>query len=299
MHVQGDFVGDCDVYTAHSCHKAWLEIVNKENLGGALERLKKSVYNPLHHFILKAEKNCIMNTRRVIAISNGIKEEITRLYGVEDKKVKVIPNGVNIEQFNMAQRKLYRKEIRTQLGLGDDEILLIFPAHEFIRKGILKILDAMNSLKNKRLHLLVVGRDDQTRVRDVIEHYQLESNIHFIGETSTIEKYYAASDIMVLPTLYEPFGLVITEAMASALPVITNKSAGAAELIENGTDGVLLEDIKDTRELASQIESLANNSAKREQMGVQARITAERYNWDAIAQRTMNLYNEILTSKRY
>ena len=89
--------------------------------------------------------------------------------------------------------------------------------------------------------------------------------------------------------------MVVTEAMASALPVIVSREAGAAELIEPGVNGLLLDDFKDPAELAAKMRLLCEDRAAAERIALAGRKTAESYSWDLVAARTMAVYEEVLS----
>jgi len=118
----------------------------------------------------------------------------------------------------------------------------------------------------------------------------VEKRVVFTGPTEQSWKYYAASDIFLLPTLYEPFGLVILEAMAAGLPVLVSREAGAAELVRDGTDALLLEDAGDVDEIAGKLELLLEDAGLRKRLGEEARRTALCHTWARVAQRTVKVY---------
>ena len=94
--------------------------------------------------------------------------------------------------------------------------------------------------------------------------------------------YYAVADMLVLPTNYEPYGFVITEAMAVGLPVIVSGLAGASNFIKDGVNGILLNDFSDYRYIAKSIKHLLDNTVVAETMGKNAGKTAELYPWSVI-----------------
>ena len=120
----------------------------------------------------------------------------------------------------------------------------------------------------------------------------------YCGFTNEIEKYFSSADIFVFPTLYEPFGLVILEAMASGLPVVTSKLAGAAELIENGKDGLLLDDPKNPKEIAEKVNYLIENERIRRAMGRNARKKAEKHPWERTAKEMLEVFEKITKKQR-
>ena len=104
----------------------------------------------------------------------------------------------------------------------------------------------------------------------------------------------AISDAFVFPTVYEPFGLVITEAMACGLPVVTSRCAGAAELIEDGKEGLLLSDPNDPVVLAKHIAYLLESPEARQALGMAARLKAEMYSVEECARQTESVYRRLL-----
>jgi UDP-glucose:(heptosyl)LPS alpha-1,3-glucosyltransferase len=168
--------------------------------------------------------------------------------------------------------------------------VLLFVGWEFKRKGLQYIIEALSKL-DKSVKLLVVGGDDPLKFQLLAQHLGVSARVSFVGHKGDVKAYYAASDIFVFPSEYEPFGLVITEAMAAGLPVITMRSAGAAEIITSGQDGVLLEN-HDPASIAYAVQSLINWKSQ-ERLGGAARKTALRYSWDALTEKTLNVFKEV------
>lgn len=293
IHTLGDYSGYCDVYTAQSCHRAWLKIAQNQTKS-IIGKLKKSTFNPLHRIILGPEDHIINSCKMIISVSNGVKNEILDNYKVPENKIIVLPNGVNIEKFSTQNKDKYRKDIREQYGLNENDFVMIFPAHQFERKGLEYIFKAMNNLNDNNLHLLIVGRDSSSTYNSMAKNLGIEKQILFTGETPFIERLYAASDIMIFPTIYEPFGLVVTEAMASGLPVIVSKIAGAAEIMNDRKDGILLKDYADINEITKAILFCKRNTGAMAELGKEARKTAEKYSWDYVANKTYIIYQQIV-----
>ncbi|KPJ58135.1 MAG: hypothetical protein AMJ42_03820, partial [Deltaproteobacteria bacterium DG_8] len=125
----------------------------------------------------------------------------------------------------------------------------------------------------------------------------LSDNLIFIGEEKALEKYYGVSDLLVLPTLYDPFSNVCLEALACGLPVITTKSNGAAEIIEEGENGYIIEDARDIEGIAQKI-SLLLSKEKREEMRNHAAFSAKKYTIAENARKTCALYERVFTRKK-
>ena len=117
----------------------------------------------------------------------------------------------------------------------------------------------------------------------------------FVGRSQEVWKYFAAGDVFLLPTLYEAFGLTVLEAMASGLPVLVSEKAGAAELIQDGYNGLILKDPTDVSEIAAKLEGLLLNDHYSNQLGTEARKSALHFSWESVAQQTVEAYKRIVT----
>jgi UDP-glucose:(heptosyl)LPS alpha-1,3-glucosyltransferase len=290
IHSQGDYTGASHLYTAHSCHKAWLRLY-RSSKPGIFGYLMKSPINPLHMLLLFVEKMSVIHSRRFIAISNGIKRELMECYGVPADKISVIPNGVNTDEFNPALKKEPRNRVRNLYGIRQDDFVIIFPAHEFQRKGLTELIRVVAGIKMPSMKVLVVGRDAPRPFMALAEAEGCADRIIFAGSATRMGDFFNASDVLVFPTVYEPFGLIITEAMASGIPAVVSRSAGAAELITDGVDGLLIQNPRDVVEIRRHILTLYNDVSLRKSMGAAARVTALKYSWANISAMTMSAYS--------
>ncbi|MFH1563254.1 MAG: glycosyltransferase family 4 protein [Nitrospirota bacterium] len=302
VHTQGDCFVPFDVYTTQSCHKAAVKKARKLNRG-ILNFLKNTRLNPLNLFVLANEKfifkpGNLGNYRKLIAVSFITKKEIMNEYNVPDEDFVIIPHGVNLVEFNIKDKQVFRNNIRRKHGLSDDEITILFVAHEFKRKGLKYLIEALPLVTNDKVKILVVGSGNERNFVELAKRLEIKERVIFAGHSPKVEKYFACADIFCFPTLDEPFGLVIIEALACGLPTITSKIAGAAELMQDGKDGLLLDDPTSPEEIATKINLLVNNKELREKMSKEAQNTASKYSWQEIAKRTLEVYKEIVKSKQ-
>lgn len=219
-----------DIYRASDgCHKSWLE--QRKFIDGYLKCLSFH-FNPHHLIILFLEKKAVETSKIIITPSQMVKREFETFYGEEiGKKCIVCHNGVDLKRFCPPSLKK-RQEIRQQLGLAEKKVLL-FVGSGFKRKGLSLALKVLKCLP-KNFVLLVVGKGKIEKDKG------LEKRTYFFGPQREIERFYQLADVFILPTIYEPFGNVILEAMACGLPVITTSANGAAEIIEHGKEGFIL-----------------------------------------------------------
>jgi len=290
-----------DVITFHFCEREGLRL-EKANIievphRSVLQKLKAldaKIYRRLAAFVegLAFSHN---SPKARIVVSQSMKREFIRHYGDAAESIIVIPNGVDLKMFNPANRPLYRDRIRQRHGISRSDLVLMIAGGDWERKGVSYTIEALSLLPRPDVKLLIVGSGDEKLYGQLAELKQVRERIIFVSHTSVLWEYYAASDVFVFPTIYEPFGLVIVEAMASGLPVITSGIAGAADVIIDGVNGLLLREPSDVNDLAAKIESLLLNAELRKTMGEHAREAVENLSWDWVAQKTIGVYNRILS----
>lgn len=211
-----------DVYRAgEGCHRAYLEA-----LGVPASRR-------LHHRVMLAlERRVFARTPEIVAISRAGRDEIVRLYGVPTARLSVVYNGVDLERFHPRLREAHRAAARAEAGLSRETWVLLFAGSGFERKGLDVAMRALAALDDRGSRLVVIGRGDAARYRALAHEAGIADRIVWLGVRPDIERWYAAADVLVLPTRYEPFGNVHLEALAAGLPVVTSRVAGGAEVID-------------------------------------------------------------------
>jgi UDP-glucose:(heptosyl)LPS alpha-1,3-glucosyltransferase len=278
-----------DIYRAgDGCHIEWLR--QRWRRTGLLGKLS-IVLNPYHWLILSLERMILKGHRfrRVLAISELVKKNIIEHYHVDNKYIEVIYNGVDLERFHPANKDRYRKEIRNRYSIPDDTFVTLFVGSGFERKGLEFLLKAVELIR-KPLTVLIVGKGSERKYK----HFIKRQRVIFCGPQKEIHKYYSASDIFVFPPIYEPFGNVHLEALASGLPVITTKLSGAAEIIKDGLHGFVIPLPEDHTAIAEKIQFLMDNSDARQSMSLNARKHAEEFSFDRYSGKLLKLYKDLV-----
>ncbi len=282
-----------DVGEMQFVYKSWVDWKRKN---GTKDSLKIRLSDAWLQWM---ERRNVKKASHLIALAECVKRDITSGYGIEPGKVTVAYSGTNLDEFRPENRGAFRREIRERHGIGDDELLLLFVGNPFSRKGLDRVIEALPLLEGRKYRLLVCGKDDPSPFIEAAKRLGVDKKIVWnIGLTTEINKYFAASDAFVFPTRYEPFGLVITEAMASGLPVITSAVSGAAELIADGKEGMLLKDPEDSGRIAAFMKALADSPTLRKAMGEAARKKAEEYTWDGTAATMLDVLQKAAEQKR-
>jgi glycosyltransferase involved in cell wall biosynthesis len=289
VHAQGVSTLRCNVVTAHICLASWFASRRDDpSAAGWRQRLFEQATVPLERRFYHMNRDAW-----TIAISRSLRNDLATEYGVRER-VEVIPHGVDTAQFTPRNRADHRLPLRRALGVDDRTVLALFVGD--LRRGARPALEAV--ARTPGLHLALVSRSDVAPFVALAQQLGIDDRTHFEPPTSNVERYYAAADLFVFPTPYDAFGMVIAEAMASGLPVVTTRRAGAADLITSGVDGLLVDGPDDVDALASHLATLAADASLRTAVGEAARRRVERQDWDDVAQRTLAVYERAVASRR-
>lgn len=273
VHTQGWCGPKGNVVTAHIANRAWHRAVEKAGTAvSARARLGGRIFETLEDRLYRS-----MSSGQVIAVSERVARDLREHYGCR-APVTVIHHGVDLETFRPDAYPAERLAIRQRFGIDYDAPVFLFVGDP--RKGFDRTAAAIAKLP--RAQLIAVSRGAAPA--------PLPERVHWAGPTTQVEHYHAAADALVLPTPYDAFGMVASEAMASGLPVIVSREAGVAELIQHGANGLLLDDFSSVHELARKMESVGGAYGNGRLMGLAARRTMEAQSWDRVAEQTMTVY---------
>jgi len=284
-----------DVYRAgDGVHKVWLEQKARASNGLAalLDRL-----SPYHRYTLRAEKAMFESPRlkAVICNSKMVRDEIIKHFDITEEKLHVIYSGVDTSSFRPELRNEHRKTMRQQSGIEEHESVLLFVGSGYFRKGLDAVLQAMAQLENSP-RIVIVGYDKHAdRYVGLARSLGLQEKVVFAGAQEDVHPYYGMADAFVLPSLYDPFPNAALEAMACGLPVITSDKTGAAEFINNGEQGYVV-DAFDYVQLASAIGNVTQPDAAL-RMGRSARNKLESFGLDVMADKLVDLYHKIIENQ--
>ena len=221
----------CDVYRAgDGVHRAWLK--RRDRFSTPLQRFFRG-FQRKHADIVRLEDSLLADrgARRVIANSEMVRNEIIDLYGYPEDEIDIVRNGVPLEEFRFDAE--VRARARAWLQLKNSDIAVLFVGSGWERKGLRFAVDAVEACRDRRVRLFVAGRGDHRPYKS--------QRAHFLGEALDLRRVYAAADIFILPTIYDPFSNACLEALASGLPVITTPANGFSEIIENDVHGTIVD----------------------------------------------------------
>jgi glycosyltransferase involved in cell wall biosynthesis len=270
-------------------HGDWIE-----SYGGLTRRMAIAFHNKYLVDKLLSYANAIISPSRYYI------DESRFLRKYKDKIV-VIPNGINIDEFDIGYSK---KECREKLGLPHNEKILLSFGYLSPYKGPDILVKAMPKIMKKvpDAELVFVGKGVMRAELEMLsKKYGVEKNIKFAGfvEDGLKPLYYKAADVFVLPSIMstESFGIVNLEAMACSVPIVASEIGGIPDIVKDGENGLLAQP-GDSEALADAIIYLLENKDVRERMGKNGRWKFENYSWERIAEETEMLYMNILNSKK-
>jgi UDP-glucose:(heptosyl)LPS alpha-1,3-glucosyltransferase len=281
----------CDVYRAgDGVHAHWLE--ERARLQGPLARAVTRL-DPHHRYLLAAERALFASPRlkAVICNSEMVRREIARRFGTDASRLVLIRNAVDPAVFHPGLRGEMRDAVRQQLAIPRLAKVVLHVGSGFERKGVRQLLAALARAAHEPW-AIVVGRDK--RLPRYVDHARalgIADRVRFVGAVSDVRPYYAAADVFVLATLYDPQPNAALEAMACALPVVTTPRCGAAELLEEGVSG-FLRDALDVPGLAGAVDHIDLGHARA--MGMAAREAVSAYAPQSMAREYLGLYARLL-----
>jgi UDP-glucose:(heptosyl)LPS alpha-1,3-glucosyltransferase len=197
---------------------------------------------------------------KVAALSEGMAASICRRYTKYKPQVTVIPHGVNRKRFHPDLRNKLGNLTRKALGIPPQGRIVLFLSHNFGLKGLKYALGGIAHYKDRAgdPYLLIAGRGKARKYEKQCRSLGLDTRAIFLGERQSVEALYAAADVLIHPTFYDPCSLVVLEALGAGVPVITTAFNGASELMANSKAGQILEDPRNQEDMAEALRRVLN-----------------------------------------
>ena len=253
------------------------------------------IHDDVQRYINDTEWLLTYESTDVIVNSNYMKCELQRLFGLPFDKINVIPNGVNLNNFNGIDRDY---DFRRQYAM-DNEKIILYLGRLVYEKGVQNLISAMPKILN-RYHdakLVIAGKGGMIEeLRNQVKYLEIENKVYFAGylDSKSVQKMYKCADVAVFPSTYEPFGIVALESMLSGTPTVVSDVGGLNEIIEHGVDGMKSYAGNPNSIADSVLEilfnpQLSNNISK----NAKAKVKSN-FNWNKIAQDTHYVYERAI-----
>jgi len=301
----------CDVLQPHTGSRWAMQEQKVAMLPPLLRPWKRAADRLLprwHRWNQLLRHQLIDDGRLLIAISQRVADDLHHRHHVPRHRLRLVHNGVDTRRFSPAGRDQWRASTRRALGLSDNDLLALIVTHNFQLKGVPSLLDALGRQLTHQptdrrpntsgqqsapvVKLAVVGGKSLGPWQRRIARRGLADRVRFVGPVTDPRPFYAAADFYVHPTFYDACSLVVLEALACGLPVVTTRQNGVSELITDGLEGYLLDRAGDHLALSERLQWLGDQS-RRTAMGVAARRLAEQHTFERNIDRIVVVYEEI------
>lgn len=260
---------------------------------------------------LAGERRVLRRADRIIVATLAEQTQLRFLYRADADKMIVIPPGVDASHFY----PIPSDEAKQFIGLHPESRMILFVGRIEPLKGVDTLIQAMSCLgmetfdEARPVHLAIIGGEpdahpqamsqEMARLQKMCDDLCVGSMVVFLGKRAqnTLPYYYSAAEVLVMPSLYESFGMVALEAMACGTPVVASEVGGLGYLVQDGVTGFTIPDSMPEM-LCQKIFLLLGNSELRNEMGEKAAEYAKNYAWEKIAASVIEAYREVLSASK-
>ncbi len=237
-------------------------------------------------------KKVIKRADELIAVSKWTRDDVAK-YDIPINKFTVIYNGINAREFSSK----YNSKVKKQFQMENKDVLLVWVGRVIAQKGLKYLIKAMQLVlkENPTAKLLIIGTGtDLKKLKKLTSELGIGESIIFYGAENNRKKLndlLRGCNAFVFPSIWEPFGIVAIEAMASGLPVIGVCTGGIPEIVENGKNGLLCPP-KNVTELTNTINKFIKIKNKNKLKRNALKTARKKFNWEKIAKQTIKVYKK-------
>jgi len=260
---------------------------------------------------IEVERRLALNAEMIISTSAEEKESLIVETGTSPENIRVIYPGINKKMFFPS----WDKKILSEIGCAENDRILLYVGRIEPVKGLMSVIEAIEILKNKnsdfsrRLKLIVIGGGEKNRdfeknrevlrIERAVKSKSLEKNIMFLGskKQDQLKKFYSAADALIVPSLYESFGLVVLEALACGTPILVSQIGKMKTIVEEGMNGFCFQPNK-SEALATSIEYFYRHKHELWSAEKIRRDIIEKFSWEKTGKETFRSFEEFLKKRR-
>lgn len=288
----------CDVFQPHGgSHHAWLarRLDMYPNWYGALKRAVDAWLPRQRDYLRHCRRQFEPSEqagKTFIALANTVANDFVRYHQVRPEQIVVVYNGVDCKRYTPEHRVVHRDAVRRQLGVRNETLVLLLAAHNFRLKGVPELLNTAARLaaNGRPIHVLIVGRGRLAYWRRAAARLGIGHRTTFVGAVNDMIPYFAAADAYVHPTYYDQCSLVILEAAASGLPIVTTRGGnGTAEMFREGEEILTVNEPREADDLYERLDTLFEERT-RARLGIGARKAAERHPFERNVDEILAVY---------
>ncbi|MCC7077666.1 MAG: glycosyltransferase family 4 protein [Acidimicrobiia bacterium] len=255
---------------------------------------------PMNRLIHQVEWWLTYVARRVITCSNYMRDQVQHIFELPPAKLDVVPNGVALR---MPEPAPGDTGAETLMPKDPDRPIVLFAGRLEYEKGVQTLIEAAPAILASSPHVRFVVAGDGTYgtgLRDLVDETGLADHFEFVGfmDSTRMPALYRQASVVVVPSIYEPFGIVALEAMAAHVPVIVGDTGGLRELVDHGTNGLRIES-ENSAELAGEILRVLDDTALADQLVAGGRRASASRSWRMIARRTAEIYAKAIREEKH
>jgi glycosyltransferase involved in cell wall biosynthesis len=281
-----------DVNTSHFVHASWrrMPAPHRGGLNGLYQRMVTGS-------CVFSERRAYRSARRVVAVSDLVRDALGTDAGVPPERIQVIYNGVDLTEFRPRTPDDARV-LRGPLAVSPADIVVLFVGDATSPRKNLDLTMRAVAHAGPRFQLMIVGRSARGPYPALATRLGIAGRTHFLGQRPDVAACLRDADIVFCASHYEPASLVLLEAMASARPVIVTPTVGNAAFVVDRRNGILLRDPEDLEGAVHALVQLGHDAELRQRIGRAARETALFLDWRRMGRQYEALYAALLTERR-
>ncbi|MGH7915910.1 MAG: glycosyltransferase family 4 protein [Candidatus Binataceae bacterium] len=272
---------DADILrSGGSAHASYLRAARQWRGGAGAAAMRLAPYHVIQQMIERRGFRSA-SLQKAIAVSDLVRGDLIREFRIAPDRVVTLHNGVDLDRFAPARDTTARRELRRTLTIPSDAPVVLFIGNGFARKGLRFLLRAVRQA-NSKMWLMIAGTD-----RAVASYQRLARNLRisprvlFLGAQARVERVFEMADVLALPSLFEPFGNVVQEAMAAWLPVVPSAQCGVTALLPSALRPFVIQHPSDAGEIAARLSAILD--ARGSGLSEAARAAAEQFTWQRYA----------------
>jgi glycogen(starch) synthase len=291
FHAHDWLVATAGIGLKHVFRKPLLVTMHSTEIGR-----RDGIHTSTEKMIAETEAWLTYEAWKVICCSQYMVSHVKWAFGLPDDKLVMVPNGVNLQVYEKV-RKQDLRGFRTAFALPDEKLVL-FVGRLVYEKGAHVLINAIPTILEKvNAKFAIVGSGYmKEQLSTIVRSMGLEHKVLFTGfmDEESLLKLQCCADVSVVPSLFEPFGIVALEAMAAKSPVVVSDTGGLGEIVEHDVTGAKVYP-NNTESLAWAVTKVLSDESYRNSLRETAyRRIQERYDWDKIAQQTERIYESVL-----
>lgn len=289
-------------YPLGGLHAATAEhnlLKHKEGLTRSIAKMIQSL-DTAHNSFAKLERQLMSGPNRPVFVANSdlVRQHVLRYYGIGPQNIPVVHNAIDPNRFDETDRASIRIQMRNAWSFGTQDVVAALVAMNYRLKGLEPLLHALARIPaNIPLKLLVAGSRVIKPWQRLADKLGIRERVRFIGRSADVRQVFFAADLLVHPTFYDPCSLVVLEALACGLPVITSAHNGAGERMAPPREGYVVADPNDHQDLADSLIRLTD-ADQRVKCGQAARLAARRWTMDDHVQAIELVCRQVAERKR-